>query len=72
MEHNNGNSVSVEDLERKARSLIFETLTLIDRVPKDQLFEIKKYLENIIAVAKLSMTGMKTEKAQAVSEGAPR
>ena len=69
---NNGDSDSPEDMERKARSLIFETLTLIDRVPKDQLFEIKKYLENIISVARLSTSGVKTEKAKAVSEGAPR
>ena len=69
---NNGDSDSLEDMERKARSLIFETLTLIDRVPKDQLFEIKKYLENIISVARLSTSGVKTEKAKAVSEGAPR
>lgn len=72
MGNSNGDSGSMEDLERKARGLIFETLTLIDRVPKDQLYEIKKYLENIISVARLSASGMKTEKAQAVSEGVPR
>jgi hypothetical protein len=72
MGNSNGDSSSVEDLEQKARGLIFETLTLIDRVPKDKLFEIKKYLENIISVAKMSMIGVKTEKAQAVSEGVPR
>lgn len=68
----NGDSGSLEDMERKARSLIFETLTLIDRVPKDKLLEIKAYLESIISVARLSASGMKPEKVRETAEGVQR
>lgn len=68
----NGDSGSLEDMERKARSLIFETLTLIDRVPKDKLIEIKAYLESIISVARLSVSGMGPEKVRETVEGAQR